>query len=631
MLIRNQTFKGVLFMLALIKNRSSLNLLALVVLVVGLALATTSPPKVTFLSPANGAAVSGVVKVVVSFSASSEQPVGKVELYLDRQLLEESELNPPLLSGEQVYFLNTVKLANGPHSLLARAYSGSDVGESAITIYINNGSEDTTPPIVEILSPKDQAKVSGKVEVKIKALDDNEVKYVMLFINDKFKFLKNYPPFNDIWDTTRYPNGPYILQAFAYDSADNKGESKPVKVIVDNPTGQTTLGEEKTGTSEGITPPSVITPPPTAKVEKKEGLTATAKGSEEPAEASKTEKPTLSLPTSVEKVAPPTGKGQAVAATEAKPKEISGMDKEKEKMVISLNLPTKTTPPSTPSKGQSAVAGASPKEAMKERPVRTEKNGGLPVLPPLGPMQAKEAPSTPITAEKPVVAQPEGKTVVSSPPASKPTQAKGTSTPQGESVEIKQNIRQKPLLIVSKPEENLNLLSQGSFTLGSNYKVHTVQKGEYLLKIARAYGVPVETLASVNDIRNPDLIVEGQKLLIPSVAVFYNDNQISFPDAHPFVQNNLPLLPFRAVFETAGGTVIWHPDTREVEAHKEGKDILLKIGSKRAQVNEQTILMEVAAFIKFDRTYVPATFFHYALDAEIRWDPQTGHLYISAP
>lgn len=623
-------------MLALFKNRIGLCIFVFVVAVASVTYAATSSPRVSFLSPTNGATVSGAVKVVVAFSSVDEQSVIKLELYVDRQLVEETPLNPPLLSGEQSYFINTINLANGPHSLLARAYSGpGEIGEASITVYVNNGLYDVTPPLVEILYPKDQQKVSGRVEVKINAQDDREVKYVMLFINNKFKFLKNYPPFSDIWDTTRYPNGLHILQAFAYDAAENKGESKPIKVIVDNPTGQTTLEEKKatTETTEAITPPSLIILPPTGKTEQGRGVTVEAKGKSEPLEVVKEGKTEVTLPTVKEATTPPASKGQAVASSGAEPKEAEG---EKGKITLKLSLPKKETVLPPASKGQAVTAtGVVPKEAVKvkEEGAKKGESSGVPVLPPVvGPAQAKGAVALPLLGEKAKeLPSSGGRTAISSPSVSNPPLAKGLSTSEGEYSSAKQLGKQKPLLIVSKPEENLSFVSQGAFTLGNNYKVHTVQKGEYLIRIAKAYGVPVETLVSVNNLRNPDLIVEGEKLLIPNVTVVYNNSEVMFPDAHPFVENNLPLLPFRAVFEKAGGTVIWHANSREVEAHKGDKNIWLKIGSRKAQVNEQTILMEVAAFIKFNRTYVPATLFHYALDAEIQWDPQTGHLYISAP
>jgi LysM repeat protein len=561
--------------------------------------------------------------------------VTKLELYVDRQLVEETTLDSPLLSGQQVYYINTLQMANGPHSLTAKAYSRpEDVGEASITVYVNNGLEDITPPLVEILYPKEGQKLAGKVEVKIKAVDDKEVKYVMLFIDDKFKFLKNYPPYTDIWDTANYLNGLHILQAFAYDASENKGESKPVKVIVDNPSGTTGLEEAKTSNREEITPPSIITPPstPEKKEIKGEALSTPAKGQAEPKEAKKEKGTKPSIPT-VKKETPPSvqGKGQAVTSQGAEPKEIG---KEDGKLTITLNLPKKETPPSTTAKGQSAVAGgAAPKEVIKEKPTKEGKMGGVPVLPPVIPKAEAKSniQSTPIESLGPS-SQPNKmgeKPIVSAPPSSKPSTAKAITNPSGELASPK-GTNQKTLLIVSKPSENLNVISTGASSQNS-FKVHTIQKGECLFRIAKAYGVPWETIASLNNIENPDLIKPGEKLLVPNITVLYNQNEVSFPDAHPFVENNIPLVPFRAVFETAGGNVIWHADSREVEAHKGDKNVWLKIGSRKAQVNDQTILMEVAAFIKFNRTYVPATLFHYALDAQIQWDPQTGHLYITTP
>ncbi|MBC7327513.1 LysM peptidoglycan-binding domain-containing protein [bacterium] len=620
-------------MIALIKHRSSIYLFVLVAMVVGIAYATTFPPNVNFVVPSNGATLKGEAKIIVSFSGVAEHPVTKIEIYVDRSLVEATPLSSPLLSGEQTYFLNTLMLTDGPHSLTAKAYSSpEDVGECTITFYVNNGSEDITPPLVEILYPKDQQKVSGKVEVKIKAQDDREVKYVMLFINDKFKFLKNYPPFNDIWDTTRYPNGLHILQAFAYDAADNKGESKPVRVIVDNPSGQTTLAEESTSTTgkEEIAPPLIISQPPTEvpQTEKpsKEVLPAREKSSIEPAETSKDTKPINSQPL-VNKGTTPRGNiGEAVATSGTSPKETEPTSGKESKIALTLTLPRKETIPSSPSGVPTTAAmTTTPKEVEKSGPsAKGKPSSGIPVLPPVPSIGQTKSPSTaPITAEKGSASLPGKKMVVSASPKSSLSKEGATSSKHLES--------QKNLLIVSKPENILNIVTEMGATSNANYKVHTIQKGEYLLKIARAYGVPLETIVSVNNIQDPNLVREGEKLLIPNVTVFYNNSEVLFPDAHPFVQNDLPLVPFRAIFETAGGLVIWHADSREVEAQKGDKKIWLKIGSRKAQVNEQTILMEVAAFIKFNRTYVPATLFHYALDAEIQWDPSTGKLYISAP
>lgn len=45
--------------------------------------------------------------------------------------------------------------------------------------------------------------------------------------------------------------------------------------------------------------------------------------------------------------------------------------------------------------------------------------------------------------------------------------------------------------------------------------IYVVQPGDTMWKIAKRYNAPIEILKSINDIENADLIIPGQKLLIP--------------------------------------------------------------------------------------------------------------------
>jgi LysM repeat protein len=49
--------------------------------------------------------------------------------------------------------------------------------------------------------------------------------------------------------------------------------------------------------------------------------------------------------------------------------------------------------------------------------------------------------------------------------------------------------------------------------------VHVVQRGEYLSYIADLYGVTVEEIVALNDIKNPNRIRPGQELLIPGYGL----------------------------------------------------------------------------------------------------------------
>lgn len=48
--------------------------------------------------------------------------------------------------------------------------------------------------------------------------------------------------------------------------------------------------------------------------------------------------------------------------------------------------------------------------------------------------------------------------------------------------------------------------------------IHTVKPGDNLTKIAKKYGTSVSALVSYNRIKNPSLILDGQKIKIPETA-----------------------------------------------------------------------------------------------------------------
>nr|MDQ3359398.1 LysM peptidoglycan-binding domain-containing protein [Actinomycetota bacterium] len=64
----------------------------------------------------------------------------------------------------------------------------------------------------------------------------------------------------------------------------------------------------------------------------------------------------------------------------------------------------------------------------------------------------------------------------------------------------------------------LILVGQNLFIPGSTpeVKTYTVESGDVLYRIARSNGVTVEAIAEANNLSNPDLILVGQQLEIPS-------------------------------------------------------------------------------------------------------------------
>lgn len=79
---------------------------------------------------------------------------------------------------------------------------------------------------------------------------------------------------------------------------------------------------------------------------------------------------------------------------------------------------------------------------------------------------------------------------------------------RGEVIEI------KTLTVITGMEDiadNSDILAQRPSIL-----VYIVQPGDSLWTVAKRYNAPLETLIAINDIQNPDVIMPGDKLLIPS-------------------------------------------------------------------------------------------------------------------
>src|SRR5205807_1818583 len=64
--------------------------------------------------------------------------------------------------------------------------------------------------------------------------------YVSFFVDKEFKSLKNFPPYEYNWDTTKVPNGWHVLEAMtATPDAATPTKARSIHVNVNNPGGQT--------------------------------------------------------------------------------------------------------------------------------------------------------------------------------------------------------------------------------------------------------------------------------------------------------------------------------------------------------------------------------------------------------
>ena len=100
--------------------------------------ADTTPPAVNVTAPATGATVSGTVDMTAS--ASDGVGVRKVEFYIDGVLAHTDTESP------YAFTWNTAGVANGSHSLMAKAYdAASNVGtDNDTTVTVSNGTAGST-------------------------------------------------------------------------------------------------------------------------------------------------------------------------------------------------------------------------------------------------------------------------------------------------------------------------------------------------------------------------------------------------------------------------------------------------------------------------------------------------------
>ena len=111
----------------------------------------------------------------------------------------------------------------------------------------------------------------------------------------------------------------------------------------------------------------------------------------------------------------------------------------------------------------------------------------------------------------------------------------------------------------------------------------------------------------------------------PPVAVQFNGNILSFPDAEPEITaEGRTVVPFRTAAEEMGYTVSF--DAGAVVAANEERSLAFVIGEPICYVTSEgetsEIDMDTAPYIEGDRTYVPVRFLAEAFGKTVEWDEE---------
>ncbi|MEO7324435.1 MAG: Ig-like domain-containing protein [Dokdonella sp.] len=236
------------FYYALITQANGLRLWSAPVWVNQAASGDTTPPTVS----AGESGSSGTI--TLSATASDNVGVTLVEFSVDG-VLKGSDAGSPYSVT-----LNSATLANGSHSLTAKAYdaAGNSKTSTAVSFNVTNATPDTTPPTVSA----SESGTSGSITLSSTASDNIGVTKVEFSIDGALKATDTTSPYSVTLDSATLANGSHSLAAKAYDAAGNSATSIAVAFSINNsgtPVERITNGGFESGTGSWTASSGVIT------------------------------------------------------------------------------------------------------------------------------------------------------------------------------------------------------------------------------------------------------------------------------------------------------------------------------------------------------------------------------------
>jgi uncharacterized protein YvpB len=129
--------------------------------------------------------------------------------------------------------------------------------------------------------------------------------------------------------------------------------------------------------------------------------------------------------------------------------------------------------------------------------------------------------------------------------------------------------------------------------------------------------------AMVKDVESGEIVWSNWPL-----NVFLNGREQSY-DQPPINDGGRVLVPFRGIVEGMGGQVSWDEATRTVTATKGEQRVVLPVGSQQAQVNGNSVQLDVPAKIVGGRTMIPVRFVSEALGADVKWEGVLSRVVIT--
>ena len=558
---------------------------------------------VTILSPDPHVPLAGLKPVEISafYQGSPANQIVAIELFIDGTKAAAKTLDAPETRGVVSFLVDAGQLPAGTHQIVVRATAADQEVQSAKSLFTFNGMDGNAvplsnpslsnsgpnlslptnpalasglPPTLRLISPSQDGRVQGVVTLHVEATDPSgKAPYVSLFIDKTFKTLRNYAPYEFDWDTTAYSNGYHTIEVYGYNESASVGHAKVMRLYVNNPGGETAIRHDLLDGPQSVKPARIASAPKKQTAQKQAGTKQIGRPLPLRRPDFSLQSPQTPLPAAqVASLMPshPQSTGEIVRQL------ASGAGSLR---FGNLEFATELSTPFAADKAPPAPAKLA--RAVKPRPAT---------------IAAGVARRTDLAAEDLAA-------TVQTPAR---TRAKMARSPQIASVRLPENALASPFVAIP----HVKALSASPVkiavrpSLKASLTTHTVH-----------IHLPLSMSSLMRSI--------GQKTLL------FNHTTVTMD--RPLTEQNRVLFgPLRQIFEQGGGTLTWEARTGTVRAKSATKNIVLTIGSSQAVVNAKPITLDGKAYLMMGRTMVPMSFLTAALDANVQFDPATGHLLVTS-
>ena len=663
--------------------------LATVSFVTSLAAPALAAPLVSITQPTQNQMVTGQILIQVAFQSDGNQPITRLEIYVDGNLGNEYVLATPRTQGVQSFTWDFSLASASAHTIAARAIDkAGDFGDAQITVNVTRADTtagvDRVPPVINIYYPAQGAKVAGEIEIRADATDNVGVKCVFFYIDGAFHTLiANAPPYTDLWDTARVADGPHVLQAKALDDAENPASSAEVTVFVENHSMTTApagaLAPQTTGTTATVVTPPIepavpttgapeLQPPQTTvtntqfgappvtgvsgqrEVERaptpvqiarygympgissREGTVRTSSPAATLAGLPAIEGTPAAAATSpggdtASQALAPEGSGEQLAALDVQPRLTVPRRLAAASAVTSVGTISATDQVATIDTDVAALPGE-PRLTMPRRSI-TE----MAYMDPAAGDEGGWARLQPAFEVRP------GDVTAPEPRLTSPLRELAAT----EAVATPELLASEPrTVLVRVPADQADeliaaMLDQRTSTpaLLNEQPGLDVAATDTEVQVLRVAALPADARRAAIPAYGRMTTPQGTPIA-PVAMTSFEDIKVLFDNealellASPEVRGGISMAGLREIFEHTDGVLYWFPVEKRVRAVNANTDIALQIGDAKVRVNNQVRVLEVAPYIKQGRTMVPLQFIADTLDVTVTFNPQTGQICLTS-